>query len=161
MATSPTRSPRSAETREKETRRKPWKPPAMLDTPEPEPGMRYRYLRAETLGEPDRMNMSKRAQEGFEIVHPDEINGHTPPTMSDGKHAGVVGVGGLVLAKIPEETANEREAYYRAQTNDQMQAIDNDLMKESNPVMPIGTPSRSTRVEFGNPDNKPTLDEKS
>jgi len=157
--TNTTRASRSADTRENNTHRKPWKPPATLQAPPAPDGYKYRFIRAETLGKEDLVNMSKRTQEGYEVVNPKDIN-HSAMTMNDGNHAGVVGVGGLVLAKIPIETANEREAYYEQQTRNQLQAIDNDLMKESHPSMPMGAPTRSTQVEFGNPDNKASLTDK-
>ena len=78
-------------------------------------------------------------------------NGRTfeAPTVDDGKHAGVIGVGGLILAKIPKETVDERRAYYQNVADQQIQAVDNDLMRESNQVMPISTPNRSSKVTFG------------
>jgi len=150
------RTPRSASTRDTETRRKPWKPPAMLDTPPPPPGMKYRWIRAEMMGEQDKVNIGKRLREGFEPVRPDEIDeSYNLPTIDDGKHAGVVGVGGLILAKIPEETVEERNAYYRNLANDQMRGVDNELRSKSHPAMPIGAPERQSRTSFGNPENKP------
>jgi len=152
-----TRTPRSADTREKQTRRKTWQPPAMLETPEPPPGMRYRWIRAEMMGEQDKTNIGKKFREGYEPVHPDEIDdSYNLPTIDDGKHAGVIGVGGLILAKIPEETAEERRAYYRDLTNSQVRALDNELQKNSHAAMPIGAPERQTHTTFGNPENKPS-----
>lgn len=149
------RTERSAETREDKTRRKPWAPPAMLETPTPPEGYAYRWIRSEMMGQDDRLNMSKRIREGYELVHPDEVAGFALPTIDDGKHAGVVGVGGLILAKIPIETTNERRAYYNKQVSDQINALDNELAKESNPAMPIGRPQRESQTSFGNPENKP------
>jgi len=149
------RTARSAGTRETETRRKPWTPPSMLDTPTPPPGMRYRWLRAEMLGDPDKVNIGKRFREGYVPVQPSEIEdqGYELPIIDDGKHAGVVGVGGLILAKIPQETADERIAYYQDQANSQMQAIDSELANQSNPNMPIQAPNRKSQTSFGNPEN--------
>jgi len=150
------RTTRSASTREASTRRKPWAPPAMLDTPEPPVGMKYRWIRAEMMGEQDKVNIGKRLREGFVPVHPDEIDdSYNLPTIDDGKHAGVVGVGGLILAKIPEETVEERNAYYRDLANSQVRGLDSELQKESHPSMPMGTPQRQSRTTFGNPENKP------
>lgn len=151
------RTLRSAETREKETRRKPWSPPAMLDTPKPPPGMHYRWIRAEMMGQMDKLNMGKRFREGYVPVKPEEVEeqGYELPTIEDGKHAGVIGVGGLILAKIPLETANERKAYYKAQTRNQMNAIDTELAKNSHVHMPMKAPQRESHTTFGNPENKP------
>ena len=151
-----TRTTRSASTRDTNTRRKPWSPPAMLDTPEPPPGMKYRWIRAEMMGEQYKVNIGKRLREGFETVRPDEIDdSYNLPTIDDGKHAGVIGVGGLILAKIPEETVEERNAYYRDLANSQVRGLDSELQKESHPSMPMGTPQRQSRTTFGNPENKP------
>ena len=150
------RAKRSASTRETQTRRKPWAPPSMLDTPPPPPGMRYRWIRAEMMGQQDRVNIGKRFREGFEPVHPDEIdNSYNLPTIDDGKHAGVIGVGGLILAKIPEETADERNAYFANLADQQMQGVDAELKKQSHPSMPMGAPERKSHISFGNPENKP------
>lgn len=156
MATN--RSSRSATTRDDETRRKPWTPPSMLDVPDAPPGYKYRWIRAEMIGQADKLNVSKRVREGYELVHPDEVEGFALPTIDDGKHAGVIGVGGLLLAKIPEETAGERKAYYEKQTQAQMTSIDAELQRESNPAMPIGAPNRSSHTTFGNPENKSSTD---
>lgn len=153
------RAKRSASSRETETRRKPWEPPSMLEAPPPPPGMKYRWIRAELMGDPDKVNVGKRFREGFEPVHPDEIDdSYNLPTIDDGKHAGVIGVGGLILAKVPVETVDERNAYYQDLANSQMQGVDAELMKQSNPVMPIGAPERESRTSFGNPENKPSSD---
>jgi len=158
MANTNSRSTRSANTRESETRRKPWQPPSMLETPTAPDGYKYRWLRAEMMGEEDRGNMSKRLREGYEIVRPEELATEDRDKYSvmsiGGGQAGVVGVGGLILGKIPVETAQERNAYYSQQTSEQLHAIDNELQKASNPVMPIGAPIRKTQTEFGNPENR-------
>lgn len=156
MATSNSRASRSATKRESETRRKPWQPPALLDAP-PEPdGYHYRWLRTEMMGKDDKGNMSKRFREGYELVRPEEVEGFDLPAITEGAYAGVVGIGGLVLGKIPSETVDERNDYYQHQTRDQLSAIDAELMRNSNSVMPIGAPQRESHASFGNPENKPS-----
>jgi hypothetical protein len=103
---------------------------------------------------PDKLNMSKRMREGFELVRASEYPGFEAPTMEEGKHAGVISVGGMYLARIPTETVEERRSYYRGRTRAQMNAIDNELMAHSNPNMPILAPHRKSTTEFGNPENK-------
>jgi hypothetical protein len=72
--------------------------------------------------------------------------------QEDGKHAGVISVGGLLLARIPEETAEERREYYQSRTHDQMRAADNDLMKtNAHSSMKINAPERQSRVSLGGP----------
>ena len=143
------RSPRSAESRDKESRRKPWQPPSLLDAPPPPQGYVYRWIRESMIGQNDPANMSKRVREGWEPVRAEDHPDFEAPSIEDGKHAGVIGVGGLILAKIPKETVEERRAYYQNLSDSQIQAVDNDLMRESNQVMPISNPNRTTKVTFG------------
>jgi hypothetical protein len=140
---------REDETREEETARKPWAPPQMLETPEPPEGYHYRWIRAEYAGQEDRKNIMSRTREGYELVKADEIGDFELPSMEDGKHAGVIAVGGLLLAKVPIETRDERNAYFTERAKDQMKAVDNDLMRESHPSMPILKPERQSKVTFG------------
>ena len=147
--TEPDRSPRSAESRDKESRRKPWQPPSLLDAPPPPQGYVYRWIRESMIGQNDPANMSKRVREGWEPVRAEDHPDFEAPSIEDGKHAGVIGVGGLILAKIPKETVEERRAYYQNLSDSQIQAVDNDLMRESNQVMPISNPNRTTKVTFG------------
>ena len=147
---------RSAQTREKESRRKPWQPPSALDAPPAPPGFIHRWIRESILGQEDKTNMSKRMREGFEPVRASDHPDFEAPTIEDGKHAGVIGVGGLILAKIPEEIIAERKAYYKQVNADTMEAVDSQLMRESNPVMPIEKPLRSSRTTFGSRNNEET-----
>ena len=141
------KTPRAALSREKTTRRKPWAPPSSLDAPPAPDGYKYRWIRAETLGQADNKNLNARLREGFELVRAD--SGDQYPTIQDGKYQGVIGVGGLLLAKIPEEIVEERMAYFSQQTRDKEEAIANDLLKEQHPSMPISKPDRQSRVTFG------------
>jgi len=143
------RAPRSAETRAKDTARKPWRPPSMLETPPAPEGYSYRWIRAEIVGQEDRKNVTARLREGFDLVRAEELDGFEIPTLDDGKHAGVVSVGGLLLAKIPDETRQERNAYFQGRAQTQQDAVDNDLMQESDPASPILRPERKTSVTFG------------
>ena len=101
------------------------------------------------VGQEDRKNVSSRLREGFDLVKAEEIGDFDIPTLDDGRHAGVVSVGGLLLAKIPNETRDERNAYFQARSQTQQDAVDNDLMKESDPSSPILRPERKTSVTFG------------
>jgi hypothetical protein len=142
------RTPRSSGSREAKAARKPWKPPQALETPDAPPGMQYRWLRTHIRGEADKTNVHMRLREGYEPVHPSEISGFDLPVIDEGTHTGTVGVGGLMLAKIPEETVQERNAYFARQTDQQMHAVDNDLMRDEHPAMPISN-ERKTQVSFG------------
>jgi hypothetical protein len=101
------------------------------------------------IGQNDPENMSKRIREGWEPDRAEDYPDYEAHSIDEGKHAGVIGVGGLILAKIHKETVEERRAYYQNVADQQIQAVDNDLMRESNQVMPISTPSRSSKVTFG------------
>ena len=144
------RTPRNASSRSTTAARKPWTPPQVLETPEPPPGMVYRWVRTHIRGEDDKTNVHMRFREGFEPVSPKEVEGYDLPTIDEGKHAGTIGVGGLILCKIPKETVDERNSHYERQTDQQMKAVDNDLMREENPAMPISR-DRKTQVSFGSP----------
>ena len=147
------RAARTATTREKDARRKPWKPPSRLDTPPPPEGYGYRWIRAEVNGFSDKQNVYSSMREGYELVRLEELPEEYQamlPTIEDGKHAGVVSVGGLLLAKIPNETAEERNVYFRQRARDQMMAVDNEMMRENaHSTMRIETPERSSRTTFG------------
>ena len=142
------RTPRTADTREKESRRKPWAPPSVLDAPPAPEGYKHRWVRASIRGEEDKGNVFNRLRQGYEPVRADEHPGYQAPTIEDGKHAGVIGNGGLILTRVPVETAHERSEYYGNRTREQMTAVDQDLMKEQHPSMPINQ-QRQSRVSFG------------
>lgn len=142
------RTPRTADTREKESRRKPWSPPSVLDAPPAPEGFKHRWVRASIRGEEDKGNVFNRLRQGYEPVRADEHPGYQAPTIDEGKHAGVIGNGGLILTRVPVETANERTDYYGNRTREQMTAVDQDLMKEQHPSMPINQ-QRQSRVSFG------------
>ena len=144
------RTSRAAESRSKQERKRPWKPASSLEAPE---GYKYRWIRTEVRGFQDQKNVSARLREGFEPVRADEHPDFPVPTIEDGKHEGTIGVGGLMLAKVPEEVVDERNDYYRQQTEDQMTAVDNDLLKEQHPSMPI-TKEGGSKVTFGGPRTK-------
>lgn len=146
------RTSRAADSREKEARRRPWAPPSRLDAPPPPPGYKNRWIRAEVAGQEDRVNVAGKLREGYELVRGEEHPDYVIPTAEDGRHAGVISVGGMLLARIPEETAQERTNYYQGKTKDQIQAVDNDLMKaNAHSSMVITKPDRQSRVTFGGP----------
>jgi hypothetical protein len=96
--------------------------------------------------------MSGKIRSGWELVRADEYPGSVYPTHDKGQYAGVIGVGGLLLARIPEEVAKSREEYFQQKTADGNEAISSDLLKEQHPSMPINE-DRQTRVTFGGTKN--------
>ena len=107
------KTPRASQTRATEKRPTTWTPPSSLDAPPAPAGFRHRWIRTEVLGFDDTKNMSGKMRSGWELVRSDEYPDSEYPSVKDGKYAGVIGVGGLVLARIPEEVAKSREAYFR------------------------------------------------
>ena len=139
---------RASQTRAKQEKPKVWTPPSSLDAPPAPDGYRHRWIRAESMGQDDTKNMSGKIRSGWDLVRGDEYPDYDYPTVNDGKYAGVIGVGGLVLARIPEELAKQREAYFNQMTQDRNEALENDVLKEQHPSMPINQ-DRQTRVTFG------------
>ena len=149
------RATRNSDTRETKARPKVWKMPSALELPDEaikvaeSQGITYRWIRESVLGQDDKTNVSKRFREGFEPVRLEELPGfHDLPIVDDGRHAGIIGVGGLILCKIPKEIADQRNEYFASQTENQMSAVENDLMREENPAMPISREMKS-KVTFG------------
>jgi len=144
--------PRESETREKQKRKTDWTPPSSLDAPPVPKGFVQRWIRAETMGFMDSANVSKALREGWEFVRSDqvhkEIGPNDFPAIQEGKYKGIIGVGGHLLARIPEEIMQSRKEYFEKKTRDQITAVDNDLMKEQRPEMPINI-ERQSRVTFG------------
>jgi len=140
---------RKAETREKVARKRGWVPPSNLEAPEPPEGFHHRWVRSEFRGEPDEKNVMGRLRSGYEFVMASEYpNRPDIASIADGKYKGVIGIGGLLLMRCPIEVKEDRDAYFRRLTDDQMASVDNDLMKEEHPSMPISK-ERQSRVTFG------------
>jgi len=139
---------RASQTRSKTERPKVWTPPSSLDAPPAPDGFRHRWIRAESLGFQDTKNVSARLREGFVLVRADEYPDSQYPVITDGKYAGVIGVGGLLLARISEEIAKQRAAYIESLSKGQDEAVEHDLMKEQHKSMPINV-DRQSRVTFG------------
>ena len=129
---------RAAGTRLKTERPKEYKPPSSLDAPPAPDGFRHRWIRAESMGFNDTKNIHGRLRSGYELVRADEYDdGDSYPIVMDGKYAGVIGVGGLLLARIPEELAQSRVDYQRRQTEGQDESVESDLLKDQDKRMPM------------------------
>ena len=136
----------------KSLRNKPWTPPSSLDAPPAPKGFVHRWIRTEFMGNQDTGNVSKKLREGWEFVRAEEIENqlgsHAYPVIRSGTYQGLIGVGGLVLARIPEEIVESRKEYFRNKTSDQMKAVDQDILREQRPEMPVNI-NRQSRVTFG------------
>ena len=139
---------RAAGTRTKTERPKEYKPPSSLDAPPAPDGFRHRWIRAESMAFNDTKNIHGRLRSGYELVRADEYDSDTYPTVLDGKYAGVIGVGGLLLARIPEELAQSRMDYQKRQTEGQDEAVETDLLRDQDKRMPIKI-DRNSKQTFG------------
>ena len=139
---------RASQTRSKEESKKIWTPPNSLDAPPAPTGYRHQWIRAESMGYQDTKNVAASLREGYELVRADEYPDQDYPQMTEGRYAGIIGVGGLLLARIPEEIALQIEEYYNKKTQEKDEAINNDLMKERQAGMKFRNESSSS-VTFG------------
>jgi len=140
---------RANQTRSKSERPKVWVPPSSLDAPPAPDGFRYRWIRAEVQGFQDTTNVTSRQREGYELVRAEEVeNASDYPVLDEGRYKGVIGVGGLLLAKVPVEIAKQRQEYMTKRHEERSEAVANDLMKEQDSRMPINV-ERQSRVTFG------------
>ena len=139
---------RASQTRAKTAQKTVWTPPSSLDAPPAPDGYHHRWIRAETMGFDDTKNMAGKLRSGYELVRADEYPETDYPTINDGKYKGVIGVGGLLLARISTELVQSRKEYFDNLTKQKDEAIENDLLKEQRPGMPIDH-DRQTRVTFG------------
>ena len=142
------KSSRASQSRTKEVKKTTWTPPSSLDAPPAPDGFKHRWLRAEVLGFDDTKNMSGHLRSGFELVRAEEYPNSEYPVIKEGKYQGMIGVGGLLLGRIPNEVVEARKEYFARMTQEKTDAIEKDLMKEEHPSMPINS-ERQTRVTFG------------
>ena len=151
------KTPRSAQTRAKEERSKPWKPPSQLDAPPCPDGYKQRWLRHRVNGSDDTKNINARLREGWELVRADE-NQKGLYSAYNGEikaYQGVISVGDLLLARMPVEMIEQRNAYYKQKTDQQTEAWESDPLREQHPSMPMNQ-DRQSRVSFGGCNKKPS-----
>lgn len=139
---------RDLESREKKTRKRSWSRPETLPTPDPQDGWSFKWVRVSTRGNADPTNVTSKLRQGWEPVkaldHPEiEL-----AVVENDRFKDNVVIGGLMLCKAPQELVDERNGYYREQSRNQMHSVDNNLMRESDPRMPIFNDRRS-KVTFG------------
>lgn len=136
---------RDADTRERKVRQ--WQPAATLPDPDPQPGYIYRWIRTSILGQNDPTNVSGKLREGWEPVRAEDH----PEMMLSASPSGNVEIGGLMLCKTPVEFADQRNAFYAKQSKAQMDSVNNTLMRENDPRMPLFREHKSeiSRSAFG------------
>lgn len=142
------RTNRELDTREKTARKKAWLKPEVLPSPNEEPGYVFRWIRVSTQGNVDATNVSSKLREGWEPVKAEDHPEITMVTTEQERFKDNVVIGGLMLCKAPEELAEERTEYYQSQTDNQMQSVDNNFMRDNDPRMPLFN-ERKTKVTFG------------
>ena len=139
---------REMESRTMQERPKQWMPAELLPEPDKEPGFAYRWVRVATLNSADPRNLSGKLREGWEPVTVEE-----QPTMKllvdpNSRYAGNIEIGGLLLCKTPTEFVQQRNASVQQITDAQTRAVDNNLMRQSDPRMPIFNEKKSS-TSFG------------
>lgn len=126
-----------------------WRPPELLPEPKPQAGYKYRWVRVSTMGNADPTNVSSKIREGWEPVRAVDHPEITLVSVENDRFKDNIVMGGLMLCKAPVEMIEERDAYYQKQAASQMQSVDNNLMRENDPRMPLFN-ERKTKVTFGN-----------
>ena len=144
------RTPRTAQTREATQRKSTWKRQSVIPAPEPRDGLKFRWVRTSALGNQDNMNVSRRFREGYVPVKAEDFPELKVLSDVGSRFKGNIEVGGLILCSIPAEVAEDRVIGQLEESQAQMQAVDNNFMRESDPRMPVLRPERTTRqTNFG------------
>ena len=139
---------REHSTREKSVRKRAWRRPETLPSPTPQDGYEFHWVRVSTHGLVDATNVSSKLREGWEPVKATDHPEITMVTVEQERFKDNIVIGGLMLCKAPEELVDERTDYYEHQTRSQMESVDNNLMRENDPRMPLFN-DRKTKVTFG------------
>jgi hypothetical protein len=142
------RKPREVESREAVQRPRKWMPPQLLPEPNPEPGYAFRWIRVSTMNQADPTNVSSKLREGWEPVKASEHPEIQLMSGQSNRFPDSVEIGGLLLCKTPVEFIEDRNAYFQAQTESQMNSVDNNFMRASDARMPLFNERRS-EVKFG------------
>jgi len=139
---------RELENRAVQERPQQWAPPELLPEPDKQPGYAYRWIRVSTLNAADPRNISSKLREGWEPVSLEEQPKYRLLASGDGKFKDNIEIGGLLLCKTPSEFVTQRSEYYDKQTRSQTEAVDSNLMRQSDPRMPLFRENKSS-TSFG------------
>jgi len=139
---------RELDSRESFARPTAWRPPETLPSPDKRPGWEHRWVRISMLGQADPSNISSKLREGYEPCKAEEYPELLVHASTEGRFKGNVEVGGLLLCRIPEEFLTQRSAYYANQNKAQMESVDNNFLRDSDPRMPLFA-SKQSKVTFG------------
>jgi hypothetical protein len=139
-----TRTPREVANRQQSVRPEAWKPPELLPEPDKQPGFAYRWIRVATNGQADPRNLSAKLREGWEPVRAEEQPKFDMLVDPNSRYKDNIEIGGLLLCKTPSEFVDQRSTYYAKQTQAQTDAVDNNLMRQSDPRMPLFKENKSS-----------------
>jgi hypothetical protein len=139
---------REVDNRELNERPTQWRPPELLPEPDKQAGFSYRWIRVSMLDKPDPRNLTSKIREGWEPVRAEEQPKFSLLIDPTSRFKDNIEIGGLLLCKTPTEFVEQRAAYYAKQTKDQTDAVDNSLMRQSDPRMPLFKENKST-TSFG------------
>jgi hypothetical protein len=142
MATN--RLTRELETRVVSERPKQWAPAELLPEPDKQAGYAYRWIRTSTLNQADPRNLSGKLREGWEPVALEEQPKFQLLVDPNSRFKDNIEIGGLLLCKTPEEFVEQRNSHYAKQSEAQTEAVDNNLMRQSDPRMPLFKEGKST-----------------
>ena len=142
------RKPREIETRQQSVRTESWKPPELLPEPDKQEGFAYRWIRVSTLNNADPRNLSAKLREGWEPVRAEEQPKFQLLIDPNSRFKDNIEIGGLLLCKTPDEFVAQRNKHYQKQAENQMDAVDSSLMRQSDPRMPLFSERKSTTT-FG------------
>lgn len=146
--TKQTRAPREADSRVVAGRPQAWRPPETLPSPDQRQGWSHRWVRLSTLGIADPANISSKLREGYEPCKAEEYPELMMHATTEGRFKGNIEVGGLLLCRIPDEFLKQRAEYYSSQNKAQMDSVDNNFLRDSDPRMPLFS-EKQTKVTFG------------
>ena len=146
MATN--RITRELETRTTYERPTAWAQPELLPEPDKQAGFDYRWIRVATLNQADPRNLSAKMREGWEPVRIEEQPQFQLLVDPSSRYKDNIEIGGLLLCKTPSEFVQQRNKHYADQADAQMVAVDNTLMRQSDPRMPLFNEGKTT-VSFG------------
>jgi hypothetical protein len=139
---------REVETRATSERPQQWAPAELLPEPVKIPGYKYHWVRVSTLGAADPRNLSAKLREKWEPVPIEEQPEMQLLVDPNSRYKDQIEIGGLLLCKTPEEFVEQRNAHYQKQAENQMEAVDSNLMRQSDPRMPLFSERKST-TSFG------------
>ena len=142
------RIPREVDTRQQDERPKQWQAPELLPEPDKQAGFSYRWIRVSMLNSADPRNLSSKLREGWEPVRAEEQPKFQLLVDPDSRFKDNIEIGGLLLCKTPKELVEQRTEYYEKQTQSQTDAVDNNLMRQNDPRMPLFNERKST-TSFG------------